>query len=170
MKASFTRYSVAFAILLATLVLSQPALAQNRGPLVGLGFNTVLNSDDGLGFGFRTRISAPVRADLSFAVDLGAAAFVLEGRDDASYVFDPQASAIITFPGTSRATYILAGVGGYIPFSDGGRSEGGPTLHFGIGWAKPLSETLLYYELDPALIIKKSSVAIAFPFRIGVIL
>jgi hypothetical protein len=170
MNASFTRYSVALATFLLVCLHSNSADAQGREPLIGLGFTTVLSSDDGLGFGFRSRISAPVRADLSFALDLGAAAFILEGRDTATYIFDPQVSAIITFPGTSRATYLLGGVGGYIPFSDQGRSEGGPTLHFGIGWAKPLSETLLYYEFDPALIIKKSSVSVAFPFRIGIIL
>jgi len=53
--------------------------AQLASARVGLGFNTMLSSDDGLGFGFRTRIASPVNADLSFAFDLGVTGFVVEG-------------------------------------------------------------------------------------------
>lgn len=167
---SFTRISVAVAASLCLLLPLNSASAQFGGVRVGLGFQTLLSTDDGLGFSFRTRLSAPVNTDLSFAFDLGATGFILEGRDAATFVFDPQVSAIISFPGVERATYFLAGVGAYVPLDKADQRNGGPTLHMGLGWVKPLRETTLFYEINPALIIKRSKVSLAFPFRIGVIL
>ncbi|HMB90093.1 MAG TPA: hypothetical protein VKP65_04550, partial [Rhodothermales bacterium] len=81
----------------------------------GIGFNGLISTTDGLGLGIRSRISAPVNADLSFAADLGLTGFILQGRDDASYVFDPQVSAIVTLPGRrDKMPYILGGVGAYV--------------------------------------------------------
>lgn len=145
------------------------AQAQELTPRFGLGFNTLLSSEDGLGFGFRGRASAPVNADLSFAIDVGAVGFILEGRDDATYIFDPQISAIVTLPGVTSAPYLLGGVGGYIPLSDKANTDSGPTLHLGIGWVRPLHETTLFYEFNPALIIGEKEVQVALPFRIGLI-
>lgn len=162
---------LAFATLFITGLLIQPAtdaLAQ-AATRFGVGFNGLISTTDGLGLGIRSRISAPVNADLSFAVDLGLTGFILQGRDDASYVFDPQVSAIVTLPGSrDRSPYILGGVGAYVSFQDGD-SEGGPTLHGGFGYVQALNETTIFYEIDPALIIGEESVALALPFRIGVI-
>ncbi len=47
--------------------------------------------------------------------------------------------------------------------------NGGPTLHGGFGWVQTLQSTTLFYEIDPALIIGKSSVDLVLPFRIGII-
>ena len=88
------------------------ASAQSSNVIYGLGVGTIANTDDGLGFGVRSRISTPVNADLSFAVDLGVTGFFLEGRDGASFAFDPQLSAIVTLPGEGTAVYVLAGFGG----------------------------------------------------------
>lgn len=167
---SITRFSVAAAVCLCLFLPAKSVLAQFGGMKFGLGFQTLLATDDGLGFGFRTRLSAPVNADLSFALDVGASGFVLSGRDAATFVFDPQLSAIITLPGVEKAAYFLAGLGGYIPFDEKDAGKGGPTLHAGIGWVQPLRETTLFYEINPTLIIKRSKVGLAFPFRIGVIL
>ncbi|WP_457652601.1 hypothetical protein [Rhodocaloribacter sp.] len=151
------------------LLFANPATAQDLSPRFGLGFNTVLSTEDGLGLGFRGRASAPVNADLSFAVDVGFVGFILEGRDDATYIFDPQVSAIVTLPGVTSAPYLLGGVGGYIPLNDRDRTNSGPTIHLGIGWVRALSETTLFYEVNPALIIGEKDVAFALPFRIGLI-
>ena len=168
---SVTRISVALVACICLFFASNTASAQLQHVRIGLGFQTLLTTDDGLGFGFRGRLSAPVNSDLSFAFDLGASGFILDGRDNATYIFDPQVSAIISFPGsTDRAAYILAGVGGYIPFKQNDRRNGGPTLHLGVGWVRPLRETTLFYEINPALIIKRDAISVAFPFRIGIIL
>ncbi|NBW93796.1 MAG: hypothetical protein EBR20_05435 [Bacteroidetes bacterium] len=53
--------------------------------------------------------------------------------------------------------------------SDSGDTLTGPTLHAGVGWVKPLRESVLFYEVVPALVIGAEKVAVAIPFRIGVI-
>lgn len=167
----FTRLTL-FVLLIPGLLIAlapRDAAAQTE-PRFGLGFNGLLSSIDGLGLGFRGRVAVPMNQDLSFAIDLGLTGFILGGRDDATYVFDPQVSAIVTLPGRSaRAPYILGGLGAYIPFSDKDKDEGGPTLHGGVGWVRTLNETTLFYEIDPALVIGKEAVDVIFPFRIGII-
>jgi len=144
-----------------------------RGQLMdsrlGLGFNALLSAENGFGMGFRGRLSTPVNADLSFALDAGLTGFILGGRDDAIWIFDPQASVIVTLPGVEKAPYLLTGIGGYLDPSDSGDTLTGPTLHAGVGWVKPLRESVLFYEVVPALIIGAEKVAVAIPFRIGVI-
>ncbi len=163
--------NLAFTILLCAglSLLPERGAAQDLSPRFGLGFNTVLSTEDGLGLGFRGRASAPVNADLSFAVDAGFVGFILEGRDDATYIFDPQVSAIVTLPGVTSAPYILGGVGGYLPLNDRDQTNSGPTIHLGIGWVRALNETTLFYEVNPALIIGEEHVDFALPFRIGLI-
>ncbi len=147
------------------------AAAQELRPRFGLGFNATLATTEGvLGLGLRGRVSAPANPDLSFAIDLGFTGFVLRGRDDATYVFDPQVSAIVTLDAQgNRSPYIIGGIGAYVPFDDADDDEGGPTLHGGFGWIQTLQSTTLFYEIDPALIIGKSSVNLILPFRIGII-
>jgi hypothetical protein len=145
------------------------ASAQLDNARFGLGFNTLLSADNGFGMGFRGRLSTPINADLSFALDAGMTGFVLGGRDDATWVLDPQASLIVTLPGVEKAPYLMMGIGGYLDPSDSDDTLTGPTLHFGVGWVKPLSESVLFYEIDPALIIGDTKVSAAIPFRIGVI-
>lgn len=150
--------------------------AQDRTPRFGIGFNTMLSTSDGLGLGFRGRVSAPVNMDLSLALDLGLTGFVLQGRDEAVYVFDPQVSAILTLPyGDTRAPYVLGGLGAYAAFDqndddpEGDTTQGGPTIHGGVGWVQRLNETTVYYEINPALVIGEEDVDLVFPLRLGII-
>lgn len=158
--------------LLAFVLATAPrdAAAQTT-PRFGLGFNTMLSSSDGFGIGFRGRASAPVNRDLSIGIDVGFTGFVLNGRRNADYVFDPQLSAIINLPARNdQAGYVLFGLGGYVPVGrDTERQQNGPTVHLGLGWVRALQETSLFYEINPALIIGESSVDIAIPLRIGII-
>ena len=148
---------------------STDANAQLANSRFGVGFNALLSADNGFGMGFRGRLSTPINADLSFALDAGLTGFILGGRDDATWIIDPQASLIVTLPGVEKAPYLLTGIGGYIDPSDSGDTLTGPTIHAGVGWVKPLRESVLFYELAPALIIGEEKVSVAIPFRIGVI-
>ena len=157
-------------LLLAMVMASAPdAHGQLANSRFGLGFNTMLSADNGFGMGFRGRLSTPINADLSFALDAGLTGFILGGRDEATWIIDPQASLIVTLPGVEKAPYLLMGIGGFLDPSDSGDTLTGPTLHAGVGWVKPLRESVLFYELNPALIIGESKVSAAIPFRIGVI-
>lgn len=158
--------AVSVLVLMCSSSISFAQLSETR---FGLGFNTLLSSEDGLGLGFRGRISTAINADLSFALDAGLTGFILGGRDDATYIIDPQASLIITLPGVERATYLIAGMGAYIDTSGNSDSLEGPTIHFGVGWVQTLRESVLFYEIDPALVIGRTEVAVAIPFRIGII-
>jgi len=156
-------------IIVFALLFSISATAQLSRPRFGIGFNTLLSSEDGLGLGFRGRMSSAVNADLSLAFDIGVSGFILNGRDDASYVVDPQASIVVTLPGIERASYFISGIGAYINTSSGDQNLEGPAIHFGVGWVSALRESVLFYEVVPALVIGKSDVAVAIPFRIGII-
>lgn len=146
-----------------------PAMGQLANAHFGVGFNTLLSSEDGLGLGFRGRMSSSINADLSMAFDLGVSGFILNGRDDATYVVDPQVSLIVTMPGLNKASYLIGGMGAYINTSNDKGALEGPTIHLGIGWVRALSESVLFYEIDPALIIGKADIGVAIPFRIGII-
>ncbi len=167
---SSSRVSLVLFVFVLLISGGREALGQDDPVKIGFGFDAVLQPDEGLGLGVRTRFSKPLSWDISAALDLGLSGFILEGRDDASYVFDPQVSLIVTFPNLDRATYLLGGFGVYAPFGDASNSTGGPTVHIGVGRALPLRESTLYYEVDPALIIQKSKVVVSIPFRIGIIL
>jgi len=156
-------------LVLCLMLSSSRSEAQLIDARFGVGFNTLLSSEDGLGLGFRGRMAIPINADISFAFDAGMNGFVLNGRDDATYVFDPQASLIVTLPGVEHAAYIMGGMGAYANTSDSDGALSGPTFHFGIGWIRPLRESVLFYEIDPALVVGSRDVSVAIPFRIGII-
>ncbi|MEM1044151.1 MAG: hypothetical protein AAGI91_16200 [Bacteroidota bacterium] len=152
------------------------ALAQGGlSPRYGVGFDALLSVasgevvEDGFGLGVRGRVSFPVNADFSFAVGAGLAGFLLGGRDDATYLFNPQLSGVLTLPRSPRwARYLIGGFGGYFPLGSSDK-EGGPSLHLGLGWAQPLNETSLYIELDPAIVIGETRTAFIAAARVGVI-
>ena len=160
--------------LLGALILPTQAEAQDDlSPRFGFGFHTTLTTGDALiGLGLRGRGSAPVNDNLSFAIDVGLTGFVLKGRDDATYIFEPQVSAIVTIdPSNARSPYILGGLGGYIPFGrERPREDGGPTIHLGVGWVRALSSISLFFELNPELIIARTSVGLALPVRFGIVI
>lgn len=167
------RTRVAF-LLLFSLLFAAGAQAQDEvedlNPRFGLSLNGLLSTEDGFGLGIRGRASSPVNADFSAAVDLGVTGFILGGREDATYIFDPQVSGIINLPASeNRLPYILAGIGAHLPISNVDASVSGPTLHGGIGWVHALTDTSLFYEVNPALVIGENSIDLLVPFRIGLI-
>lgn len=150
-------------------VFATPTSAQVAEPRYGVGFNTTLSSADGFGIGLRGRASYPVNADVSAAVGIGLTGFVLNGRENADYILDPQLSAIVMLPvSQARANYVLFGAGAYVPVG-GNDGQGGPTVHAGLGRAHLLQESSFYYEVDPALVIGRDHVDVAVPVRIGII-
>jgi hypothetical protein len=168
--------AIAFACLLPLLAPAPAAVAQQAElqPRFGGGFDAILFVGnprvvrDGLGLGVRGRVSFPINADFSLAADAGFYGFVLGGRDDALYVFNPQVAGIVTFPALGQARYLLGGLGWYAPLGSV-PAEGGPAIHGGMGWVIPLRETSLYVEANPALVIGRARTALALPVRIGVI-
>ena len=162
--------------LLLALLLAAPAGAQRYGdapPRIGAGFDliTAVYSQnvvpDGPALGVRIRGALPVNADVSVAASLGVGAHVFGGGDDTRFVLNPQTSLIVTLPGDGPSVrYALGGFGGFIPFSGGG---GGPSIHAGVGWAIPLSETSVYLEVDPSLIIGDTEAVPVLAARVGVI-
>lgn len=161
--------------LLLVLLVAPGALAQRYGavePRFGVGFDlasAVLDQDvvpDGPSIGLRGRVALPVNADVSVAASLGVGAHLFEGADEARYVLNPQASVIVTLPSRHSARYVLGGFGGFIPLDEGG---GGPTLHAGYGWAIPLTETSLFVEINPSLVIGEREAAPVIAARAGVI-
>ena len=140
----------------------------------GIGLNTVLSVNNGFGIGFRGRVSSPVNADFSLAIGMGFTGFVLQGRDQAVFVFDPQLSGIITLPDRGNftapaLTYLMAGVGAFVPLTESSSEEGGPSIHFGIGRVQSLTESSFYYEINPAFVIGSQKVEFILPFRVGII-
>jgi len=158
--------------ILATLFLITPdsTIAQGAGLVFGIGVQTQANTDDGFGAGLRGRLSAPVTADLSFAAGLGFSSHFLNGRNETVFSFDPQISAILTMPGVTSAMYFMAGVGVYLSTGGNNGDHNGPTLHFGIGGVRALKDGALFYEINPAVIIKNTSLALSVPIRVGIIL
>ena len=148
-----------------------PLLTDTR---FGIGLNTVLSVNNGFGLGFRGRVSSPVNADFSLAIGLGFTGFVLQGRDQAVFVFDPQLSGIINLPprgalGAPAQVYLLAGIGAFVPFSESSSNDSGPSIHFGIGRVQALTESSFFYEINPAVVIGSTKVEFILPFRVGII-
>ncbi|MEZ4700156.1 MAG: hypothetical protein R2834_07480 [Rhodothermales bacterium] len=160
-------------ILLALCIPSQATRAQGSiKTRFGIGMNMAMSVDNGFGLGFRGRVSSPINSDFSLAIGMGFTGFVLRGRDDASFVFDPQVSGIINLPSTTpdAEIYLLAGLGAYVPLSQNTSSnESGPSIHFGIGRVQLLQESSFFYEINPAVIVGQTAVQFILPFRVGLI-
>ena len=157
--------------LLLLVACGASAAAQTAPPRFGVGFD-VLGAlpgqdlvPDGVALGLRGRVALPVNADLSVAGGLGVAANLFDGRSESQFIFNPQASLIVTLPGRGTARYVLGGFGGFLP-SDGG---GGPSLHAGLGWALPLNETSVFLELNPSLVVGENQSTAVLAARAGVI-
>lgn len=152
------------------------AQAQSFSPRFGVGLSAMASwtGEINIGPGLRVRIAQPINQDLSVAGDLGITGFVLSGRDDASYVFNPQVSAIITLPEPGKtAPYLLGGLGLYLSSddldSDGEPLTEGPFIHVGYGHVQQLNETTLFFEVNPGLIIGRETIGLMLPVRAGVI-
>ena len=162
------------ALLLALLV-ACPALAPTAPPRIGLGFDVTSAFypqdvvPDGPSIGVRARAALPVNADVSVAASLGVGAHILSGGDDATFVLNPQTSVIVSLPSRRRARglrYVLGGVGGFLPLSGGG---GGASVHAGFGYAVRLSETSVFTEFNPSLIVGEETSVVVLAVRGGVI-
>lgn len=154
-------------VLLAALLAATPALAQTSPPRLGVGLDAIViplragDVDPGIGLGLRGRAALPINADLSAAAGVGISANL---AGSAVLTATPQASLIVTLP--NRRNYLLGGFGAFVPLSGGG---GGPTVHLGFGTAVPLSETSLYFEINPAIVVGSSETTFVIPARVGVI-
>lgn len=157
-----------FLMLAGLLSLSAPAHAQER-PRVGIGFNSLISTDDGFGPGIRVRMSSPINRDVSLALGSGFTGYVLGGRDEASYAVDPQASLIVTRTDSpTQGTYFMGGAGAYLPINTED-SNAAPTVHLGVGRVWLLQDTSLFAEFNPALAIGETAAGGLFSFRFGVI-
>lgn len=141
-------------------------------PRVGVGFDAIsalLDQDvipNGPSLGLRARVALPVNRDVSVAAGLGLGAHLFEGADEARFVLNPQASVIVTLPTRGSARYVFGGAGGLLPLGDGG---GGPTLHVGYGVAIPLTETSLFAEVNPQIVVGEDETVPVLAIRGGVI-
>lgn len=159
------------AALLLALGTFGPAQAQTD-PRFGVGLQMMGTTvDDNIGPGLRFRSSVPLTQDVSLGIGAGLTGYVFQGRDDASYAFDPQASLVVTLPGPgTQRLYVLGGGGAYVPFGDLETDvTGGPTLHFGIGKVWLLNQSSFFLEFDPALFIGEKETNVILPLRVGVI-
>lgn len=165
-----TRWIGIAMIWVALLVGAVPtdAEAQDR-PRVGLGFNSVISTEDGFGPGVRLRVSSPINRDLSIAIGSAFTGYILGGRDEASYALDPQVSLIVTRTDTpTQGTYFMGGAGAYLPINTE-TSTAAPTLHLGIGRVWLLEDTSVFAEFNPALVIGEDATSALLSLRFGVI-
>lgn len=179
MKSVCKRNAYSLPVLIVLLVsmwggFGNTALAQGPRGLentqFGIGLNTVLSVNNGFGLGFRGRVSSRVNQDFSLAIGMGFTGFVLRGRDEASFIFDPQLSGIISLPQTADAeVYLLAGIGAFVPLTQASSNESGPSIHFGIGRVQLLTDSAFFYEINPAVVIGQTKVEFVLPFRVGII-
>ncbi len=163
------RTGLSLALLALVLAPLLPAQAQQQ-PKFGVGLQVMGTTvDNNVGPGFRFRTSVPINQDISFGLGAAFTGYIFEGRDDAAYAFDPQASLVITLPGSgTQRFYVLGGGGAYVPFGDVD-AGGGPTLHLGVGKVWLLNESSFFIEFDPALYVGETTTEVVLPLRIGVI-
>jgi hypothetical protein len=154
-----------------TFSLALPVHAQNNDSRFGLGVHVLGSTASGsVGPGINFRASTPLNSDISVALGSGLTGFIFQGRDDAAFAFDPQVSAIVSFPtANAEATYVLGGAGAYVPFGDVD-TESGPTFNLGIGRAWRLQESSLFFEFSPGFLIGEDSTTLVVPLKVGVIL
>ena len=55
------------------------------------------------------------------------------------------------------------------PLARADRSESAPVIHLGIGRVQALTDSSLFYEVNPGLLIGEESVDLLLPIRIGLI-
>lgn len=141
-----------------------------ESPRFGVGLQMMGSTvDDNIGPGVRFRASVPINQDVSVGLDGGLTGYIFQGRDDASYAFDPQASLIVTIPGSGRQRlYVLGGAGTYIPFGET-TAVSGPTVHMGIGKVWLLNQSSFFLEFSPTLYVGQRATDVILPIRIGVI-
>ena len=163
------RFSLAALVILLGLF-GWPETAAAQQSRFGAGLQlTASTVGDNIGPGVRFRTSTALNPDISLGIGAWLTGYILQGRDDAAYAFDPQASLIVTLPGSARERlYVLGGGGVYVPFGDIS-AESGPTIHAGLGKVWLLNESSFFFEFNPALFVGEEQTDVVLPLRVGVI-
>ncbi len=161
---------VALAIGLALFAAVPTQTHAQQQPRYGIGVQMMGTTvDDNIGPGLRFRSSVPLTQDVSLGIGAGLTGYIFEGRNNASYAFDPQASLIVTLPGSGpERAYALGGGGAYVPFGETD-APSGPTFHAGLGKVWLLNQSSVFLEFDPALFIGKETTSVILPIRVGII-
>ena len=136
---------------------------------VGGGIQMVGSTAEGsVGPGPFVRGAFPITRDVSLGVGTAGTGYVLEGGDDASYVLDLEAAAIVTLPSPSKsANYLMGGGGVRVPFRSD--LDAGPAVHLGLGRLWALQESTLFVEVRPTLYVREAEADFVFPLRAGII-
>ncbi|MFB6231891.1 MAG: hypothetical protein ABEL04_12130 [Salinibacter sp.] len=163
---------VSWLLLLLGITMGLIGTAQAQNPSrIGIGVQMLgSTAGDNVGPGLRFRASTAVTQDVSLAVGSGITGFIFQGRDNAAFALDPQASVIVSLPATNnRTTYVFGGGGAYVPFGNTS-TRSGPTFHLGIGQARLLRESSLFFEFNPGFLVGKETTTLVLPLRVGIIL
>lgn len=136
---------------------------------VGGGIQMVGSTAEGsVGPGLFVRGAFPITRDVSLGVETAGTGYVLEGGDDASYVLDLEAAAIVALPSPSKgANYLMGGGGVRVPFRSD--LDAGPAVHLGLGRLWALQESTLFVEVRPTLYVREAEADFVFPLRAGII-
>jgi len=119
--------------------------------------------------GFHLDAQLPITGGFSLVGGAGLSAFLLEGRTNGTYTFDPELTLKVTLPSRSKgATTVFGGAGYHIPFGPV-IEGGGPTVHLGVGRIWTLRESTLFVDLVPTVVVHEQSIGVLMPLRAGVV-
>lgn len=167
------RFSCLLLVLGLTFSLAGAAQAQEQPSRFGLSLQVLGSTASGdVGPGLHFRASTPLNSDVSLAVGSGLTGFIFRGRDDSAFALDPQVSGIVSFSTSTNPaqnSYVLGGVGAYVPFGDT-NTESGPTFNLGAGRVWLLDESSVFAEFNLGFLVGEESTTLIFPIRVGVIL
>lgn len=148
------------------------ATAQDMDTRFGFGVGGVVNpsnrevSPDDFGFDLRFRVSKPVSASTSLALDVGS--FVFTQSEETEFVLNPQAMMIVTFGGENRFPYMLGGLGALLPAEQNRDSQ--LEVHAGFGWAWPFGSRMsAFAEFNPLLAFREDGMVGMVAARGGII-
>lgn len=124
-----------------------------------------------VGPGLHVDAKQPIVGGLSLVAGGGLSAFILEGHRTGTYSFTPEVGVNLVVPSRSKWANVIFGGGGYhVPFGAGAAaSDGGPTIHLGVGRIRALRETTLFINLSPSAVIRSRTTAFFFALRTGVV-
>jgi hypothetical protein len=141
---------------------------------LGFGLQTTFSTEDGLGLGLRTRASYPMNRDFSMGLDLGVHGYSSNGANRSVIMADPSINLILNLGATAdRATYLVAGAGGYVLAGATGQRTSkatlGPQASIGLGAVKQLVDSRLFMEITPQFLLEPQQMTVIAPLRIGLI-
>ena len=141
---------------------------------LGFGLQTTFSTEDGLGLGLRSRVSYPMNRDFSIGLGLGVHGFSSNGANRSVIMADPSVNLILRLGATAdRATYVVAGAGGYLLAGATGQRTSkatiGPQAAIGLGAVKQLVDSRLFVEITPQFLLEPQQMTVVAPLRIGLI-